>query len=84
MMQHLSYIIEFVAAGVDLSQPVVDTCGSGVTAAHIALAAHTLGADIPVYDVRYSVCIILCTMSWNCVYREIQRERERRLYLPMM
>ena len=49
------FSVEFVAAGVDLSQPVVATCGSGVTAAHIALAAHTLGADIPVYDVRYSV-----------------------------
>ena len=63
------FSVEFVAAGVDLSQPVVATCGSGVTAAHIALAAHTLGADIPVYDVRYSVRIynyILCTMSWNC------------------
>ena len=45
------FSVEFVAAGVDLSQPVVATCGSGVTAAHIALAAHTLGADIPVYDV---------------------------------
>ena len=53
------FSVEFVAAGVDLSQPVVATCGSGVTAAHIALAAHTLGADIPVYDVRYSVCILI-------------------------
>ena len=25
---------------IDLSQPVVATCGSGVTATHIALAAH--------------------------------------------
>ena len=35
----------------DLSQLVVATCGSGVTAAIIALAAHTLHISLPVCDV---------------------------------
>ncbi len=39
------------AAGVDPAQPVVATCGSGVTACALALALHTLGApDTAVYD----------------------------------
>ena len=33
----------FTAAGVDLSRPVVTTCGSGVTAAVLALALESLG-----------------------------------------
>jgi thiosulfate/3-mercaptopyruvate sulfurtransferase len=41
---------EFQGAGVDMSQAVVATCGSGVTAAHIALAGHTLNTHIPLYD----------------------------------
>jgi thiosulfate/3-mercaptopyruvate sulfurtransferase len=34
---------EFEAAGVDLTRPVVTTCGSGVTAAVLTLALHRLG-----------------------------------------
>ncbi|MEM7178667.1 MAG: 3-mercaptopyruvate sulfurtransferase [Pseudomonadota bacterium] len=33
----------FEAAGVDLSQPIVTSCGSGVTAAILSLALHRLG-----------------------------------------
>jgi len=41
----------FEAAGVDLNTPVTASCGSGVTAAIIALALYTLGhEDTPVYD----------------------------------
>ena len=40
----------FEDAGVDLDRPMVATCGSGVTAAVIAFAAHLLGRDIPIYD----------------------------------
>lgn len=41
----------FEAAGVDLSRPVVTTCGSGVTAAIINLALERLGhADHALYD----------------------------------
>jgi len=41
----------FTAAGVDLTQPIVTTCGSGVTAALLALALARLGReDVPVYD----------------------------------
>ena len=53
-------LAEFESAGVDVSRSMVASCGSGVTAAHIALAAHTLGSQIPVYDVRattFSICI---------------------------
>ncbi len=41
----------FEAAGVDLARPVATTCGSGVSAAVLAVALHSLGrADVPVYD----------------------------------
>ena len=41
----------FEAAGVDLSKPVITTCGSGVTAAILALALERLGkSDWSVYD----------------------------------
>lgn len=41
----------FRAAGLDPRRPVVATCGSGVTAATLALALHQTGAaDVAVYD----------------------------------
>ncbi len=41
----------FDNAGVDLSRPIVASCGSGVTAAVIAFALHLIGhEDVPVYD----------------------------------
>lgn len=41
----------FAAGGVDLGKPVLTTCGSGVSAAILALAADTLGHGIPrLYD----------------------------------
>ena len=41
----------FLAAGVDLDQPVVTTCGSGITACVVALALARLGRwDAAVYD----------------------------------
>jgi len=41
----------FQEAGVDLAQPIVTTCGSGVTASVLALALARLGRDdVAVYD----------------------------------
>jgi thiosulfate/3-mercaptopyruvate sulfurtransferase len=41
----------FAEAGVDVDTPVVTTCGSGVSAAVLALALYRLGRrDVPVYD----------------------------------
>ena len=41
----------FVAAGVDLKQPVTTTCGSGVTASVLALGLHVIGhRKVAVYD----------------------------------
>jgi thiosulfate/3-mercaptopyruvate sulfurtransferase len=41
----------FETAGVDLEKPIVTTCGSGVSAALLALALARLGReDVPVYD----------------------------------
>jgi thiosulfate/3-mercaptopyruvate sulfurtransferase len=41
----------FQKAGIDLERPVVTTCGSGVSAAVLALGLHVLGRrDVPVYD----------------------------------
>ena len=45
----------FTAAGVDLAKPIVNTCGSGVTAAIVALAQAILGHDdAAVYDGSWS------------------------------
>lgn len=45
----------FAAAGVDPSAPIAATCGSGITAATIAFAAHVLGNDkVAVYDGSWS------------------------------
>jgi thiosulfate/3-mercaptopyruvate sulfurtransferase len=45
----------FAAAGVDLTRPIVSTCGSGVTASTIALALSQLGReDVAVYDGSWS------------------------------
>lgn len=42
---------KFKAAGIDLSKPVVASCGSGVTACVIAFAAHLIGKDdVAIYD----------------------------------
>jgi thiosulfate/3-mercaptopyruvate sulfurtransferase len=41
----------FDAAGVDMTKPIIATCGSGVTACTVALALHLLGhKDVAVYD----------------------------------
>ncbi len=46
---------EFEAAGVDLSKPMVTTCGSGVTAACVLFGAHLLGkSDVRLYDGSWS------------------------------
>jgi thiosulfate/3-mercaptopyruvate sulfurtransferase len=45
----------FDAAGVDPMQPIAATCGSGITAATVAFAAHLLGNDkVAVYDGSWS------------------------------
>ncbi len=41
----------FTKAGVDLARPAITSCGSGVTAAGLALGLHVLGhPDVAVYD----------------------------------
>ena len=43
--------IKFEEAGIDLSKPVITTCGSGITAAVLYLGLHQLGCrDIALYD----------------------------------
>jgi thiosulfate/3-mercaptopyruvate sulfurtransferase len=45
----------FVSAGLDLARPVVATCGSGVSAAVLALGLYVLGRrDVAVYDGSWS------------------------------
>ena len=45
----------FEAAGVDLSKPMVTTCGSGITAAVLLFGAHLLGKDdVLLYDGSWS------------------------------
>ena len=41
----------FADRGIDLSQPLITSCGSGITAATLALAAELAGArNVAVYD----------------------------------
>ncbi|HER27469.1 MAG TPA: 3-mercaptopyruvate sulfurtransferase [Rhodospirillales bacterium] len=41
----------FDSAGIDLSKPIITSCGSGVTAAVVTFALHLIGReDVPVYD----------------------------------
>ncbi len=45
----------FQNAGVDLSKPIVTSCGSGVTASVLAFALHLIGCDdVAVYDGSWS------------------------------
>lgn len=45
----------FESAGIDLSQPLVATCGSGLTAANLVFGAHLLGKeDVALYDGSWS------------------------------
>ena len=42
---------KFKAAGIDLNKPVATSCGSGITAAILALGLHLIGhEDVAVYD----------------------------------
>lgn len=51
MLKEAALKQRFADAGVDLSRPLVATCGSGVTACVIALAGYRLGKrDVAVYD----------------------------------
>ncbi|RYD47880.1 MAG: sulfurtransferase [Sphingomonadales bacterium] len=40
----------FGESGIDLAQPLVTTCGSGITAAILAFGAHLLGNEAALYD----------------------------------
>ena len=45
----------FAAAGVDLAAPIIATCGSGISAAVVALALAAIGRqDVAVYDGSWS------------------------------
>lgn len=44
----------FEGAGIDLSKPLVTTCGSGITASVLAFGAHLLGNQAAVYDGSWS------------------------------
>lgn len=55
MLPAAPLIEQFMAADIDLGKPIVTTCGSGVSAATVALALHLLGhPDVAVYDGSWS------------------------------
>ena len=41
---------EFEKAGIDLSKPLVVSCGGGLVAVMVAFTAHLLGKEVAVYD----------------------------------
>lgn len=45
---------EFIAAGIDLSKPIVTSCGSGVTAAVLSMALDRVGKASALYDGSWS------------------------------
>jgi thiosulfate/3-mercaptopyruvate sulfurtransferase len=45
---------KFRGAGIDMAQPIVTTCGSGVTASLLALGLYLIGKDAAVYDGSWS------------------------------
>lgn len=47
----------FEEAGVDIARPMVSTCGSGITAAIVTLAANLLSQQVPLYDVSGMVSV---------------------------
>ena len=42
---------EFEKAGIDLSKPLVVSCGSAMVAGMVAFTGHLLGKEVAVYDV---------------------------------
>ncbi|MDD3445736.1 MAG: 3-mercaptopyruvate sulfurtransferase [Zavarzinia sp.] len=50
-LDHAAMAAKFAGAGVDVTRPVIASCGSGVTAAIVLLALHELGArNLALYD----------------------------------
>ena len=43
--------VEFEKAGIDLSKPLVVSCGSAMVAGMVAFTGHLLGKEVAVYDV---------------------------------
>ena len=48
--EKLARLADITAAGVDLTRPIVTSCGSGVNAAILTLALDTIGVGSAVYD----------------------------------
>ncbi len=51
----------FQTAGVDLKQPLVTSCGTGVTASVLALALHQLSPNPQVHDKPSILTLQICT-----------------------
>lgn len=45
------HTVEFEKAGIDLSKPLVVSCGSAMVAGMVAFTGHLLGKEVAVYDV---------------------------------
>ena len=49
------YFTVFQSGGVDVSQPIVFSCGGAMVAPLVAFALYLTGLSVPVYDVSYNV-----------------------------
>lgn len=55
----------------DIVRPMLSTCGSGITASIVTMAAHLLNKEMPVYDVcNYCVIKMMCYHTLLC-YRAL-------------
>ena len=54
-MLQFVYFLVFDEGGVNLDEPYIASCGSGVSACWLAVAAFVCGKDLPVFDVRCAV-----------------------------
>lgn len=63
MLSQILYVRSsaFQSGGVDLSQPIVLSCGGAMVAPLVAFALHLTGLSAPVYDVSHELlyCIFL-------------------------
>ena len=75
------YFSAFQSGGVDLSQPIVFTCGGAMVAPLVAFSLHLTGLSAPVYDVSYELLYYSFSMDTlscrNCAHHYTKKFNAR-------